>query len=77
MIDYVFREKPMKLQRYLKGYKEYVYSIAVYKKISNEVGRINNFRALARKLSFLPTELDIFIRQDHIRILFIFQRLIC
>ena len=61
MIDYVFREKPMKLQRYLKGYKEYVYSIAVYKKISNEVGRINNFRALARKLSFLPTELDIFI----------------
>ena len=40
-------------------YREYVYSVAVYiSKISNEVGRIDNFRALARKLSFLPTELD-------------------
>ena len=29
-------------------------------KISNKVGRIDNFLALARKLSFLPTELDIF-----------------
>ena len=47
-------------------------------KISNEVGRIDNFRALARKLSFLPTELDIFdIRQHYVRILFIFQHLIC
>ena len=37
-------------------------------KISNEVGRIDNFLAL-RKLSFLPTELDIFdIRQHYIRI---------
>ena len=27
--------------------------------MSNEVGRIDNFLALARKLSFLPTELDI------------------
>ena len=37
----------------------------------------DNFRALARKLSFLPTELDIFnIRQHYVRILFIFQRLI-
>ena len=47
-------------------------------KISNEVERIDNFRALARKLSFLSTELDIFdIRQHYVRILFIFQRLIC
>ena len=47
-------------------------------KISNKVGRIDSFRALARKLSFLPTELDIFdIRQHYVRILFIFQRLIC
>ena len=45
-------------------------------KISNEVGRIDNFRALARKLSFLPTELDVFdIWQHYIHILFIFQRL--
>ena len=58
--------------------REYVHSVAVYKKISNEVGRIDNFRALARKLSFLPTEFDIFdIRQHYVRILFIFQRLIC
>ena len=50
----------------------------VFYKISNEVGRTDNFRALARKLSFLPTELDIFdIRQHYVRILFIFQRLIC
>ena len=32
-------------------YREYVYSVAVYQKYrSNEVGRIDNFRALARKL---------------------------
>ena len=38
-------------------------------KISNEVGRIDDFEALARKLSFLSTELDIFdIRQHFIRI---------
>ena len=50
------------------------------KKISKEIGRIDNFRALARKLSFLPTELDIFdMRQHYVRtcIPFIFQRLIC
>ena len=42
--------------------------------MSNEVGRIDNFRALARKLSFLPTELDIFdIRQHYVRIIFIFN----
>ena len=47
------------------------------KNISNEVGRIDNLRSLARKLSFLPTQLNIFdIRQHYIRILFIFQRLI-
>ena len=46
-------------------------------KISNEVGRTDNFRALARKPSFLPTELDTFeLRQYCVRILFIFQRLI-
>ena len=58
------------------GYRQYVY---IYiSKISNEVGRTDNFRALARKLSFLPIELDIFdIRQHYIRILFILQRMIC
>ena len=58
-------------------YGEYLYSVTVYK-ISNEVGRIDNFRALARKLSYLSTELDIFdIRQQYVRILFVFQCLIC
>ena len=39
---------------------------------------MDNFRALARKLSFLPTQLDILeIRQHYKRILFIFQCLIC
>ena len=38
-------------------YGEYVYSVS---KISKKVGRNDNFQALARKLSFLPTELDIF-----------------
>ena len=46
--------------------------------MTNEVGRIDNFLALAKKLSFLPTELDIFdIQQYYVRILFIFQRFIC
>ena len=59
-------------------YREHVYSFAVYQKISNEVGRIDNFRALARKLSFLPTKKYIFdIQQHYVRILFIIQRLIC
>ena len=45
--------------------------------MSTEVGKIDNFPAWARKLSFLPTELDIFdIRQHYVRIVFIFQRLI-
>ena len=35
----------------------------------NLVDRIDNFWALARKLSFLPTKLDIFdIRQHYVRI---------
>ena len=43
-------------------------------KISSEVWRIDNFRALARKLSFLATELDIFyIRQHYVRILLSFN----
>ena len=43
-----------------------------------EIGKTDNFRALARKLSFLPTELDLFdIRQHYVRILFIFQPEIC
>ena len=49
-------------------------------KISNKIGRIDNFRVLARKLSFLPKKLDIFyIRQHYLRILHvhIFQRLTC
>ena len=35
-------------------------SVVVYKKISNLVGRNDNFLAKARKLSILPTLLDIF-----------------
>ena len=57
--------------------REYVNSVAVYQK-SKEVGRIDNFRAFARKLSFLPTELDMFdIRQHYVRILSNFQCQIC
>ena len=41
-------------------YIENTYVVLPYIKKSNEVGRIDNFRALARKLSFLPTELIIF-----------------
>ena len=60
------------------AYREYVYSVVVYQKLSDEVGRIDNFRALARKLSFLPTELDIYdIQHQYIHTLYIFQRLIC
>ena len=46
-------------------------------KISNEVGRIDNYQALVRQLSFLPTELNIFYIQQYVHILFIFQHLIC
>ena len=41
--------------------REYVFKCCRLSNISIEVGRIDNFRALARKLSFLPTELDIFL----------------
>ena len=47
-------------------------------KISNKVGKNCSFRALARKLPFLPTESDNFdVRQHYVRILFIFQCSIC
>ena len=61
-------------------YREYVYSVTVYiSNISNKIGRIDNFRALALKLlPFLPTELDIFdIRHHFVHTLIIFQCLIC
>ena len=43
--------------------RKYVYSVIIYQKytLSNEFGRSDYFRALARQLSFLPTELNIFI----------------
>ena len=47
-------------------YRKYVHSEHYrISKISNEVGRIDNFRALARKLSFLPNELNIFDIWQH------------
>ena len=50
----------------------YVHSVVVYKKKSNSIGRNDNFLAKTRKLSILPTSLDIFdIRQHYIRILYI------
>ena len=58
--------------------RKYVCSVAIYQKYLTRLRELIIFRALARKLSFLPTELDIFdIRQHYVRILFIFQRLIC
>ena len=40
--------------------------------MSNSVGRNDNFLAKARKLSILPTSLDIFdIRQHYVRILYL------
>ena len=42
-------------------------------KISNSVGRKDNFLAKARKVSFMPTELDIFdIPQHYILILYVY-----
>ena len=56
----------------VERYLEYVYSVAKYQKISNSVGRNDNFLVKARKLSILPTSLDSFdIRQHYIRILYI------
>ena len=57
---------------------EIMYRVFPISKISNQVGRIDNFQALAQKLSFLPTKLDIFdIQQHYVYIQFIFQRLSC
>ena len=75
----VFSYKPFHVRYIVNVFKQ---RIRIYccliQKISNEVGRNDNFRALARKLSFLPTELDIFdIQQHYVCILFIVQRLIC
>ena len=43
-------------------------------KISNSVGRNDNFLAKARKLSILQTELDIFdIRKHYVRVLYIHE----
>ena len=45
-------------------------------KISNSVGRNDNFRAKARKLSIVPTSLDIFdIPQHYIRIIYVLSQL--
>ena len=47
-------------------------------KISNSVWRTDNFRPKARKLSILPTSLDIFdIRQHYVCILYIILRRLC
>ena len=50
----------LKVRRTLLDKKRIRTKYCCISKISNEVGRIDNFRALARKLSFLPNELDIF-----------------
>ena len=53
---------------------EYAHSVVVYKRISNSVGRNNNFLAKARKLSILPTSVYIFYaRQHYVRILYSFS----
>ena len=57
--------------------REYVYSVAVYQKYLTRLGELIIFEPWLENYHF-PTELDIFdIRQHYIRILFIFQRLIC
>ena len=49
------------------AYIENTYIVLPYIKISNEFGRIDNFLALARKLSFLPNDFGIFdIRQHYV-----------
>ena len=58
--------------------KEYVYSDVVYQKYLTRLGELIIFELLRKKISSLPAELDIFdIRQHYIRILFIFQCLVC
>ena len=65
------RTTPLRINR------EYVHRV-VCQKYLTRLGELIFFEPLARKLSFLQTELDIFdIRQYCVRILFIFQRLIC
>ena len=55
--------------------REYVHSVAVYKKYLTKLGELIIFE---KKKSFLQTELDIFEKRQHyVRILFTFQRLIC
>ena len=48
-----------------EAYIENTYIVCHVSKMSNEVGRIDNFRALVRKLSFLPSELNIFDILQH------------
>ena len=58
-------------------YIENTYIVLSYINISIKVVRNDNWHAVARQLSFLQTQLDIFdIRQHYVRILFISQRLI-
>ena len=58
--------------------REYVYSVAVDQKYLTRLGELIIFELWREKLSILPTELDIFDKRQHyVRILFIFQRLIC
>ena len=55
-------------------HKQNTYIWLCITKISNSVGRNDNFLAKARKLSILPTSLDIFdIQQHYICIFYIFD----
>ena len=61
----------------VKGYREYIFSVAVHQKYLTRLVMLIIFE-LARKLSFLQTQLDTFdIPQHYVCILFIFQHLIC
>ena len=56
----------------------YVYSVAVHQKYLKRLGELIIFEPWLENYHFLPTELDIFDKRQHyIRIIFIFQRLIC
>ena len=63
------------LHRMVCTYRECIYIVAVYQKYLTRLGELMIFEPWREKLSFLPTELDIFDIQQHniIRILFIFQ----
>ena len=54
VVRHLFREQVSNISEI-----EYTYIVFPCVKISNEVGRSNNCRALARQLSVLPTSLDI------------------